>query len=58
MNRVLKFRLPETLAERIDAVASRTARTRSDLARESLAIGFETVARRAPGDDDNPPQAA
>lgn len=55
---VLKLRIPATLRERLDDAADRTARTRSDLAREGLVIGLEALTRRVSSGDDNPPQAA
>lgn len=56
--RVLKFRIPATLEARLDDAASRSARTRSDLAREGLVIGLESLVRRVSGGDDLPPEAA
>lgn len=58
MNRVLKFRLPDALDSRLEDAASRSARTRSDVARESLALGLAALAVRIPTDDNLPPQAA
>lgn len=59
MNRILKFRLPESLDARLEDAASRSARTRSDLARESLVIGLAALIKRLPGEsDDDAPQAA
>ncbi len=55
---VLKLRIPATLRDRLDAAADRTARSRSDIAREGLVIGLETLVRRVPGGDNDPPQAA
>ena len=55
---VLKLRIPATLQARLDDAASRSARTRSDLAREGLVIGLEALVRRVPGDDSTPSQAA
>jgi predicted transcriptional regulator len=55
---VLKLRIPSTLRDRLDDAARVSARSRSDVAREGLAIGLETLVRRVPGSDDNPPQAA
>ena len=55
---VLKLRIPAKLRDRLDAAADRTARSRSDLAREGLLIGLEALVRRAPGGGDNPPRAS
>lgn len=56
--KILKFRIPEHLETRLDDAASRSARTRSDLAREGLVLGLEQLVRRVPEDNDFPPKVA
>jgi predicted transcriptional regulator len=54
---VLKFRIPADLQARLDETAAKSARVRSDVAREAVVIGLREIARRAVGDE-TPPQAA
>lgn len=45
--KILKFRIPAHLEARLDDVANRSARSRSDLAREGLVIGLEHLILQA-----------
>jgi predicted DNA-binding protein len=55
---VLKLRISRGLRERLDEIAARADRTKSDVTREAVVIGLHHLARRVPGDDGTPPQAA
>lgn len=48
MTRVLKFRLSDNLDTRLEDAASRSARTRSDVAKKSVALGLAALAIRIP----------
>jgi len=48
-DRTLRVRVPASLQARLDAMADRSSRTSSSLAREAIAIGLEHLTRRSIG---------
>lgn len=50
-NSLLRVRIPDSLAARLEATADASARTYSDLVRESLVIGLERFTNRIADDN-------
>ena len=55
---VLRVRIPSALSERLRATANQFARSPSDVVREAVVVQLDRLARRIPGQDMHPPEAA
>jgi predicted transcriptional regulator len=58
LSTTVKLRVPADLRAHIDQTAARSARNRSDVTREAIALGLQQLSRRMAGNENAPSQAA